>query len=604
MKKLSFLIQLFIYLNITFQLQASGALEAFSPTDLRTLHAGKRYIITYKNSSGAKLIAKTAAHIAVRLDKYNSIAAYLPQPVLENLRSDPNIIGIEEDALRYPYAETTPATLSLVQALAIGEKGADNTTVCVIDSGIQGNHEDLSNLNITTSPDRGTGDPLTDGIGHGTHVTGIIAAIGGNNKGVLGVNPGGRLNIHIVKVFNDEGRYTYSSNIAAAVGRCISERPPGTNLVINMSLGGSGGSRTEEMAFRDAFNAGFLSIAAAGNGGNYQMAYPASYAAVVSVAAIDSNLNRASFSQRNRQVELAAPGVRVLSTYANSDGSSDGYRRMSGTSMATPHVSGVAAKIWSHFPAATNREVRDALQKTAMDRGAAGRDTSFGFGVVQAKAALKALRNSSPTPEPTLNMRLTLDKISYNASDNMIKVTAEFTNELNKPVDQVIIQTKLDDQSIGLSFRQDKPGLYRAKLSLPATGNHRLNVRAIDDRNLKAYGLAEFMVRAAKKTVHVAKIKYLSSVGRQGKENIGILVTIADSKNRVVQSAAVKVDVEIDGDRLGSGSATSNSNGQVGFRVRNAPKGCYKTQVVQLNRDGYEWDRTADYQDPGDQFCR
>ena len=149
-----------------------------------------------------------------------------------------------------------------------------------------------------------------------------------------------------------------------------------------MSLGGSGQSAAERQAFANSYAQGMLHIAAAGNGGNSSMSYPASYDAVVSVAAVDSRENKASFSQYNSQVEIAAPGVAVNSTWNN-----NGYKSISGTSMATPHVSGVAALVWSHFPNCTNQQIRDALNATAKDKGAAGRDTSYGYGIVQAKAA-------------------------------------------------------------------------------------------------------------------------------------------------------------------------------------------------------------------------
>ncbi len=107
----------------------------------------------------------------------------------------------------------------------------------------------------------------------------------------------------------------------------------------------------------------------------------------MSVAAIDQNKARASFSQRNADVEIAAPGVTVLSTLPPSS-----YASWSGTSMATPHVSGVAALVWSFNPAWTNVQIREALDATAEDLGAPGRDTSFGYGLVQASAALAYLQ--------------------------------------------------------------------------------------------------------------------------------------------------------------------------------------------------------------------
>lgn len=100
----------------------------------------------------------------------------------------------------------------------------------------------------------------------------------------------------------------------------------------------------------------------------------------MSVAAVDADMNNAAFSQFNDQVEIAAPGVKVLSTFPPNT-----YQVLSGTSMACPYVAGVAAEVWSHFPDCTNNQIRNVLLKTALDRGAAGYDVNYGHGIVQAK---------------------------------------------------------------------------------------------------------------------------------------------------------------------------------------------------------------------------
>ena len=134
-------------------------------------------------------------------------------------------------------------------------------------------------------------------------------------------------------------------------------------------------------------------VAAAGNDGSAYsstdpMSYPASYNAVMSVAAVDSSKNLASFSQKNSQVEIAGPGVDVLSTYPEGTGQQGNYGTMSGTSMASPHVAGVAALVWSHHPTCSAQEIRNVLNTTAQDLGAAGRDVKFGYGLAQSKDAI------------------------------------------------------------------------------------------------------------------------------------------------------------------------------------------------------------------------
>jgi subtilisin family serine protease len=304
-------------------------------------------------------------------------------------------------------------------------------------------------------------------------------------------------------VFGANG-WAYSSSLINAAYKC---QAAGANI-ISMSLGGSGRSSAEQRAFANLLSAGILSVAAAGNDGNTRMSYPASYPAVMSVAAVDESLKVASFSQHNRDVEIAGPGVNVLSTvpmgtgstsaltvgavtyspgdlegspkatataaladfglgdainsavsgkvcliqrgsinfstkvancqssggvgaiiYNNVAGSFSGtlgdtvttipsvtasdtegaalknqlgqsatvtvsatnYAYYDGTSMATPHVSAVAALVWSYFPSCTATQIRNTLDKSAKDLGAVGKDNFYGYGLVQAKAAYDRL---------------------------------------------------------------------------------------------------------------------------------------------------------------------------------------------------------------------
>jgi subtilisin family serine protease len=149
-----------------------------------------------------------------------------------------------------------------------------------------------------------------------------------------------------------------------------------------MSLGGLG-SETLAGAVAAASANGVLIIAAAGNDGSAALSFPAAYPQVVSVAAVDRRDQRAPFSSANADVEVAAPGVDILSTW--NDG---GYRTESGTSMATPYAAGVAALIAGHDPGGGPAAWRAKLTSTADDLGAPGRDPQFGFGRVNLQRAL------------------------------------------------------------------------------------------------------------------------------------------------------------------------------------------------------------------------
>jgi thermitase len=251
--------------------------------------------------------------------------------------------------------------------------------VGIVDTGIDNTHEDLAGKTI----DCGNASVLfgtvsaggcADDNDHGTHVAGTIAAKANNGVGVAGVAFNASLGI--CKALNAVG-----SGSAAGVANCITWLAQRGAKVISLSLGG-GASTTLQTAVRSASSTALI-VAAAGNDGNGTLNYPAAYAEVVSVAATDNRDARASFSNANGDVEVAAPGVNVLSTKRGG-----GYVAFSGTSMATPHVSGVAALIWGKNPTWTVSQVRSKLDAAVDDLGPVGRDTSYGFGRVNLVKAL------------------------------------------------------------------------------------------------------------------------------------------------------------------------------------------------------------------------
>lgn len=347
------------------------------------ISTNKQDIRSAKHQLFEMTAAQVDSEVILPLNSVDSMAVMLTPSQKRKMENLGHKVSL--DPKRHLMAESTPYGITMVQADQVSDASSSNRKVCIMDTGYTLNHVDLPSSGITGDDKAGnnsTGNWYNDGNGHGTHVAGTIAAIGGNGQGVVGVNPSGNLGLHIVKVFNDSGNWGYGSDLVIAVEQCIAA---GSN-VISMSLGGSAFSSAEQSAFDSAYSQGVLSIAAAGNSGNSSLSYPASYSSVVSVAAVDSSGNKASFSQFNSQVEIAAPGVSVNSTWNNG-----GYNAISGTSMATPHVSGVAALIWSHYPSCSNQKVRDAMNLSAEDRGSPGRDTSYGYGIVKAKAALDRL---------------------------------------------------------------------------------------------------------------------------------------------------------------------------------------------------------------------
>ncbi len=220
-----------------------------------------------------------------------------------------------------------------------------------------------------------------DGNGHGTHVAGTIGAIANNAYGVAGVAPNAELIIC-------RGLTATGSGTTADIANCINWAASKGADVISMSLGGVGGTAIQD-AVKRAWNNGngALVVAAAGNSGNTTISYPAGYAEAMSVGATTSADTLATFSQRNADVEVSAPGQAIMSTWP---GTGNAFRALSGTSMATPHVAGVAALVKAQNRALTAAQVRDRITSTVDDLGVAGRDPSFGFGRVNAARAVGA----------------------------------------------------------------------------------------------------------------------------------------------------------------------------------------------------------------------
>jgi thermitase len=247
----------------------------------------------------------------------------------------------------------------------------------IVDTGIDKSHPDLAGKAVGCATSYNAGLLIHNGIcaddnGHGSHVSGTISANTNNAQGVAGVS----FNSPIVmcKALATAAGTGLTSDIA----NCINWVSTQGVKVISMSLGG-GDNATLKAAVQKAYNNGngVLLVAASGNDGNATLNYPAAYSEVVSVAATDNKDHRASFSNANADVEIAGPGVDIESTYTGGL-----YMSLSGTSMATPHVAGVAGVIAKLNPTANAATLRSKLDAAVDDIGGAGRDANFGFGRV------------------------------------------------------------------------------------------------------------------------------------------------------------------------------------------------------------------------------
>ena len=391
-------------------------------------------IIGFKDKPDAALVKAYGGDVKQQYTIIPAISADIPIKALYGMSHNPKIATIELDAVAHTMGQVTPWGIERIQAPAVHTSGIDGTgiNIAIIDTGIDYNHPDLA-TNYIRGYDfiNDDGDPMDD-HGHGTHVAGTVAAID-NNIGVIGAAPG--VNIYALKVLGADGSGSYSDIISALQWAVENDMD-----VASMSLSGTLNLAALEDACNSAYESGVVIVAAAGNDGRRKVNYPAAYSSVIAVAATDDTDTRARFSNYGSQIELSAPGVRVNSTTMGGGYSGDTW---SGTSMATPHVAGaVALLLTTSVPTDYDTinigqwdpaEVRQRLHDTATDLGADGKDDYYGYGLVNAAAAVE-VTSSEPIPEDTTSPVISLlgsDTVTIEVGDIYVDAgaTAQDNND-------------------------------------------------------------------------------------------------------------------------------------------------------------------------------
>ncbi len=368
----------------------------------------KRVIINYKRNPIKADEDSILSRGGKRKHTFNiipAIAAEVSDSEVINLSKDPNVASVEIDELVYiravqEYTNTWGVLhIGSDSAHASGQTGK-TIKVAVLDTGIDYNNTDL-NLNYAGGFNfvNGTADPLDDN-GHGTHIAGTIAAIK-NNVGVVGVAPD--VKIYALKVLDAQGK-GYTSDIIAALQWSANNGIQ----IINSSYGTPTNPGTGlQSAFAALEAKGIINVASAGNSGTClgdtnTTEYPAMYSSVIAVAAIDSSNARPCFSATGNKIELSAPGVNINSTKLGG-----GNILYNGTSMAAPHVTGVAALLMgmnitdSNGNGRINDEIRNILDSSAIDIGTVGHDNWYGYGLVKADKAIAMANQLYPTTTTT-----------------------------------------------------------------------------------------------------------------------------------------------------------------------------------------------------------
>ena len=359
--------------NILWALICSISLAIPQVASAEDANETPRKIIVFQKSFSNKaaqmnLMKKNGAIPIKPLRIINGMAVYLPaqaQNALEKRLGD-EILRIDEDLIVNGTAKPSggdqppqdlPWGIDRIGAdIAWGNSNGTMVNVAILDTGADLDHLDLTanikgNYNAI-SPSKSA----EDDHGHGTHVTGIVAAVN-NDIGVVGVGP--QVNLYAVKVLNrkNEGNL---ADILDGLQWCIDNHMQ----VINMSFGALGTTQSFHDAIIAVHNAGIVQVASAGNEGSSGIIWPARYPETIAVSSVDSSDQLAASSSWGAEIDLAAPGVQITSTYYDSL-----YTVKSGTSMAAPHVTGTAALVLAVHGALTPDEVKAKLKNTAEDLG-------------------------------------------------------------------------------------------------------------------------------------------------------------------------------------------------------------------------------------------
>jgi thermitase len=367
----------------------SGA-QSKPPASIQQAHAPGEIIVKFKpgivdkvvnalhNTIGSELLSRNTklGFDVVRVDE-----KLLPE-VLKEYRDNPLVEFAEPNY--YVHAYWTPDDSNYTEQWSLPQidapkawdvtRSSKDVSIAIVDTGVDYQHPDLDDK-VEKGYDyiEDDWDPM-DQNGHGTHCAGVAAAETNNHAGVAGMAP--NASIYAVRVLDQNG-----SGKLSDVAEGIMQAADHGSQVISLSLGASSGSSTLKNAVNYAWDKGSVVVAAAGNNGSSDPSYPAYYEKAIAVGATDENNDKASFSNYGSWVDIAAPGTDITSTYLNGK-----YKSESGTSMAAPHVAGVAALLAAQ--GRDNDEIRKAIESTS-DTTVAGTGVYWSHGLLNAEDAVR-----------------------------------------------------------------------------------------------------------------------------------------------------------------------------------------------------------------------
>jgi len=366
---------------------AQSVMDQYGATYVRTLYGSAVQVWQVAEGQELALAAQLTADPLIEYAEPDHIYHILEMP--QDTAVTPNDSG-------YPNQWAHPKINS--PAAWDVTTGSTSVTIAIIDTGIDEGHPDLASKVVAGYDFVSDDSNPHDGNGHGTHVAGIATAITNNTIGVAGVDWNAR--IMPIRVLNDAGS-GYSSDITEGINWAYQHGAK----VLNLSLGGPGYSQSMQDAVTAAHTAGSLVVAAMGNDNTSTPSYPAAYYNVLAVAATGPTDGKASYSNYGSHCDIAAPGgdmgwyhdpAGIYSTMPTYDvyltthySYYKNYDYLNGTSQASPYVAGLAALIFGLDTSLTPDEVQQIIEDTAVDLGATGWDVYYGWGRINAAAAVK-----------------------------------------------------------------------------------------------------------------------------------------------------------------------------------------------------------------------
>ena len=434
-------------------------------TDAATLNKD-RYIVQYDSQKSKSKIEQAVTEVIYELDSLSMLVVAMDEDVLVELQKQGHVKHFEKNQSYKIHSEFKVANLSEADRWNLKELQVNSAwqngytgkgvKIGIIDSGIA-NHSDLAIAGGVSF----VGQSYDDDHGHGTHVAGIVGAKH-NGVGVAGIAPNAE--IYAIKSIKSDG-FGDVVDVLKGIDWAIENQMD----IINLSFGDLEYSDALYEGVVKATNRGILIVAASGNEGNASgtgntLNYPARYEEVISVAAVNRQLNRAEFSGTGPTNDFAAPGVDIYSTYLNGQ-----YATYNGTSMAAPHIAGVLALLKEQYPYLSAKQLYEGLQLLAKDLGTPGADDLYGYGLPKYQLAdeqkIVETLNENPTAaqlkKQVETMPKSLEKLALlnkwaELEQQTIKQLDELLASFGKtPTDQLYIQVTKQLEQLGATDLQE-----------------------------------------------------------------------------------------------------------------------------------------------------